>query len=157
VQSELLYVATAAAVLQLPSTPETAAMHTVLALLDVERSRLSRLQRYVKAPQELQQQQLEIVISEEAERETQRQVLKVRGLCWHGYGSFLQFGVTTANSKHWKRRDTALRQQQSLQRCREWVRTAVLGLLCCSSSKARSLCIAGRGDSSSSVPGNTAH
>jgi hypothetical protein len=35
-------------------------------------------QRYVKCPMELQQLQLEIVISEDTERETQRQVLKVR-------------------------------------------------------------------------------
>lgn len=35
------------------------------------------MQRYVKAPLEVQQLQLEIVISEDTERETQRQVLKV--------------------------------------------------------------------------------
>lgn len=35
-------------------------------------------QRYVKCPLELQALQLEIVISEETERETQRQALKVR-------------------------------------------------------------------------------
>lgn len=36
------------------------------------------LQRYVKCPLELQALQLEIVISEDTERETQRQALKVR-------------------------------------------------------------------------------
>lgn len=36
------------------------------------------LQRHIKAPMELQQLQLEIVISEDTERETQRQSLKVR-------------------------------------------------------------------------------
>lgn len=45
-------------------------------------------QRYVKCPLELQALQLEIVISEETERETQRQALKVRAwqdsvLAWH--------------------------------------------------------------------------
>jgi len=44
--------------------------YNVLCWLDV-------LQRYVKCPLELQALQLEIVISEETERETQRQVLKV--------------------------------------------------------------------------------
>jgi hypothetical protein len=37
-----------------------------------------QLQRHIKAPMELQQLQLEIVISEDTERETQRQSLKVR-------------------------------------------------------------------------------
>lgn len=51
-------------------------MHAVLTWHG--RFRLSVVQRYVKCPLELQALQLEIVISEDTERETQRQALKVR-------------------------------------------------------------------------------
>lgn len=53
----------------LPIVSTTHNMHAAICIL--------LLQRYVKCPMELQALQLEIVISEETERETQRQALKV--------------------------------------------------------------------------------
>lgn len=53
------------------------------------------LQRYVKCPLELQALQLEIVINEDTERETQRQVLKVGIVV---FGCRYQFGTFSSSS-----------------------------------------------------------